>query len=1005
MTMDFIVKIEAQLYKQKMYLNCHTYYSLRYGTFSETELLEIGKEHGLKSLVLADINNTSGCLNFIRLSREFGIKPIVGIDFRNGNEPCFVGIAKNNDGFKELNDYLSYFLHQKQRIPSLAPAFKNVFVIYPFRISEELEIDSLLPHEFIGIAAHEIPQLRMSRLLKYQKKLVILQTVTFRTKRDFNAHRLLRAIDNNTLLSKLPKSEEAHPEEKMTTEKELINRFEEFPLLIKNTWFVLDNSSIHFDFSAERVPQNQSVYTQSKEEDITLLRKLTEEGLPYRYGNEVTTEIRERIEKELDLIIKQGYVSYFLINWDIISYAKRMDYFHIGRGSGANSIVAYLLRITDVDPIELDLYFERFLNLYRKNPPDFDIDFSWKDRQDVTRYIFERFNHVSLLATYNCFQYKGTVRELGKVFGLPKEEIDKLSSGKFLENRLDELALLVLRYGNLIQGFPNHLGIHAGGILISNSPLHHFSATNLPPKGFPTVQFDMVIAEDVGLFKFDILGQRGLAKIKEAVQIIKENQPERANFDIHDVKAFKKDPKINTLIEEAKCLGCFYVESPAMRMLLKKLRTNTYLGLVAASSIIRPGVSQSGMMREYILRHRFPERIKQKAHPVMLEIMPETYGVMVYQEDVIKVAHLFAGLSLGEADVLRRGMSGKFRSRGEFDQVKQKFIDNCRQKGYEDEMIFEIWRQTESFAGYAFAKGHSASYAVESYQSLFLKTYFPLEYMVAVINNGGGFYRKETYLHELKMLGGIIHPPHINYSRAESVLKGKDVYLGLDTIHELLRHTITEILESRKGKLFIDLDDFMKRTSISIAQAELLVRAGCFNEFDPNKRSLLWKLKLNYSPELVKKEQTKLFELNDGKEFEIPSLDFDAEEVAFDQLELFGFTLGNPFDLMKDEITDGILASEVKYYVNRKVEIYGYLVTVKSTRTVNKKRMQFGTFLDQEGEFIDTVHFPNTVEKYLFRGMGIYKLYGKITEEFDFLTLEVHRMEKMDMVVDPRYAE
>ncbi len=988
-----------------MYLNCHTYYSLRYGTFSEKTLLEIAQERGLNSLVLADINNTSGCLNFIRLSSEYGIKPIVGIDFRNGNDPCFVGIAKNNEGFQEMNSYLSHFLHQKKEIPKRAPKFKNVFVVYPFRVANEISVESLLPHEYIGIAVREIPQLRMSWWLKHQEKLVILQTVTFRNKRDFNAHRLLRAIDNNSLLSKLPKTEEAHPEEKMLPKDELTSVFSEFPLLIQNTQHILDSCSVHFDFSENRKPQNQSVYTKSREEDIALLRKLTEDGLPYRYGNEVTTQIKERIEKELDLIIKQDYVSYFLINWDIVNYAKRKGYFHIGRGSGANSIVAYLLGITDVDPIELDLYFERFINLYRKNPPDFDIDFSWRDRQDVTRYIFERFNHVSLLATYNCFQYRGTVRELGKVFGLPKEEIDKLSSGKFLANRLDELALLVLKYGSLIQGFPNHLGIHAGGILISNSPLHSFSATNLPPKGFPTVQFDMVIAEDVGLYKFDILGQRGLAKIKEAVQIIQENQPEKADFDIHDVKTFKKDPKINALVAEAKCLGCFYVESPAMRMLLKKLRVDTYLGLVAASSIIRPGVSQSGMMREYILRHRYPERIEKEAHPIMLQIMPETYGVMVYQEDVIKVAHLFAGLSLGEADVLRRGMSGKFRSRNEFEAVKQKFIDNCREKGYEDKVTFEIWRQTESFAGYAFAKGHSASYAVESYQSLFLKTYFPLEYMVAVINNGGGFYRKETYLHEIKMLGGTVHPPHINYSRGESVLKGKNVYLGLDTIHELSQSAITEILESRKAGLFDGLAGFMERTAVSVSQAELLVRAGCFNDFDNNKRSLLWKLKLTYSPELVVKEQPKLFEFNHGKGFEIPSLNFDKEEVAFDQLELFGFTLGNPFDLMKEEQKEGVKAMEMKYHINRKIEMYGYLVTVKSTKTVNKKRMQFGTFLDKDGEFIDTVHFPNTVEKYLFRGKGVYKLYGKVTEEFDFLTLEVHRMKKMDWVVDPRYAE
>jgi len=310
------------------------------------------------------------------------------------------------------------------------------------------------------------------------------------------------------------------------------------------------------------------------------------------------------------------------------------------------------------------------------------------------------------------------------------------------------MAQLVLKYGELITGFPNYVSVHASGILISENPLQRFSATFMPPKGFATVHFDMIIAEDVGLFKFDILAQRGLGKIKDTVSIVKQNQPEKANFDIHDVKKFYKDPVINNLIKTAQCMGCFYVESPAMRMLLKKLEVDNYLGLVAASSIIRPGVSKSGMMREYILRHRNPGRAEKEAHPIMLGIMPETYGVMVYQEDVIKVAHYFADLDLGEADVLRRGMSGKFRSRAEFEKVKAKFRANCIKKGYDEKLIDEIWFQTASFAGYAFAKGHSASYAVESYQSLFLRAYFPLEYMVAVLNNGGGFYRPEFYVHD-----------------------------------------------------------------------------------------------------------------------------------------------------------------------------------------------------------------------------------------------------------------
>ncbi|MEZ7875688.1 MAG: DNA polymerase III subunit alpha, partial [Polaribacter sp.] len=398
----------------------------------------------------------------------------------------------------------------------------------------------------------------------------------------------------------------------------------------------------------------------------------------------------------------------------------------------------YIIGITDVDPIELDLYFERFINPFRASPPDFDIDFSWKDRNTVTQYIFDRFDNVALLATYNTFKYRAVVRELGKVFGLPKEEIDKLSK-RVAGHKLDEISKLVLKYGKLIEGFPNYVSVHSAGVLILDKPIHYYSATSLPPKGFATVQFDMNIADDVGVFKFDILGQRGLAKIKDALAIIKENNPSAPEIDITDIERFKKDKKINNLLKTGGAIGAYYVESPAMRGLMQKLQTQDYLGLVAASSIIRPGVSGSGMKEEFIKRHRFPEKRKE-AHPILLEIMPETYGVMVYQEDVMKVANKFADLTLGEADVLRRGMSGKYRSVEEFKAVEDKFVSNCRKKGHKDALIFEVWNQIKSFAGYAFAKGHSASYAVESYQSLFLKCYYPIEFMTAVLNNGGGFY-------------------------------------------------------------------------------------------------------------------------------------------------------------------------------------------------------------------------------------------------------------------------
>ncbi|MBC2838556.1 DNA polymerase III subunit alpha [Robiginitalea sp. SC105] len=986
-----------------MYLNCHTYYSLRYGTFSEVDLLELARENGVSCLALTDINNTSAGLNFVRRAPEFGVRPLLGIDFRNGVDPCFVGLARNNQGYMELNGFLSRHLHEKRPLPERAPAFSDAVAIYPFEKVLLGELEDFAPHEYIGISVRDLRRLPFSHLVEYRDRLVVLQPVTFRNKRDYNAHRLLRAIDNNVLLSKLPETEQARPEDCMYALPNLAEVFSEYSFILENTRALMESCGIRFDFSENRKPQNLSTYTGSREGDESLLERLCEEGLPYRYPDP-TPPIRERLAKELELIRAKGFVSYFLINWDIISEARRRGFFYVGRGSGANSIVAYLLRITDVDPIELDLYFERFINLFRTNPPDFDIDFSWRDREAITRYIFDRFEHVALLGTYVTFRERGIVRELGKVFGLPKAEIDQLCDGVYESSRLDEVARLVLRYGQLIRGMPNYLSVHAGGILIADRPLHWFSATHLPPKGFATTQFDMVIAEDAGLYKFDILAQRGLAKIREALEIARSNQPDASRgVDIHDIRRIKEDPAVNGLIRTAQCMGCFYVESPAMRMLLRKLEVDNYLGLVAASSIIRPGVSKSGMMREYILRHRDPERVKQ-AHPVLLDIMPETYGVMVYQEDVIKVAHYFAGLSLGEADVLRRGMSGKFRSREEFERVKSAFVDNCRKKGYSEALISEIWHQVASFAGYAFAKGHSASYAVESYQSLFLRAYFPLEYLVAVLNNGGGFYRPEHYVHEARMLGARIHPPCINHSGVGNRIEGADIYLGFMYLRELEDRVMDRIVRQRQlGGAFSGLEDFLDRVPISMEQLSILIRIDAFRSTGAEKHRLLWKAHLLLSKGTVP-DHPRLFPPQHTR-FRIPQLHGTDQETAFTQLELLGFCLCSPFDLLATPPANRNGCRHFPEYMDRYIDIYGYLVTVKNTKTHNGQRMHFATFIDLYGEVFDTVLFPPVAARYRFRGRGIYRSYGKVVSEFGFLSIEVLRMEKQDFIPDPRYAD
>jgi DNA polymerase-3 subunit alpha len=499
----------------------------------------------------------------------------------------------------------------------------------------------------------------------------------------------------------------------------------------------------------------------------------------------------------------------------------------------------------------------------------------------------------------------------------------------------------------------------------------------------------MIVAEDVGLYKFDILSQRGLGHIRDAVEIIAENRGEEV--DIRNIPAFKSDPAIRNLLRCGRTMGCFYVESPAMRMLLSKLQTDTYIGLVAASSIIRPGVAKSGMMREYILRHRFPDRRKE-ALPVMLEIMPETYGVMVYQEDVIKVAHYFAGLTLAEADVLRRGMSGKYRSREEFARVRDRFFKNCNQKGYDPVITADVWRQTESFAGYAFSKGHSASYAVESYQSLYLKAHYPLEFMVGVINNFGGFYSTEFYIHEARMSGGIIEAPCVNNSDRLTVIRGKQIYLGFILVKNLESRVVRQICtERQRNACFKSFQDFLQRIPISLEQVSILIRINAFRFTGKDKKELLWEAHWSLSKHEVTDRRNQLFPIVQ-KRYQLPQLLTNQIENAYDEIELLGFPLCSPFALLRDPVQNEHRASDLRDYLNQKMVIYGYLVTTKVTKTTRGDRMGFGTWIDRDGYFFDTVHFPDVLRQFPFRGRAIYRISGKVTEEFGFYTLEVNEI-------------
>lgn len=950
--------------------------------------------NGFDTFALTDINTTSACLDTIRLCKQYGIKVVVGIDFRNGVQQQYIGVAINNFGFLELNRHLSAYLHCNKSFEPIAPAFNHSYIIYPLKAYTGWP---LRENEFVGISPEEIVQIQFRKVAIPKDKSVMLHTITFASKTQYNAHRLLRAIDTNSLLSKLSINEQSSLACSMMPQQHLAMYYKHEPEMLLRTIRILDTCHVDFEYG-KLANKNLSHYTDSIANDIELLRSECMRGLHYRYPNP-TEEVIQRIEKELEVIAQLKFASYFLINWDIVTYARHKNYFYVGRGSGANSILAYILRITDVDPIELDLYFERFINLYRSNAPDFDMDFSWTDREDITRYIFNRFGYerTALLGAYSTFQHDAVIRELGKVFGMPSAEIDTLQ--RVVNPRdADGIGRLVLQYSELIKGFPSHMSIHSSGILISEEPICTYSATFMPPKGYPTTQFSMLEAEDIGLYKFDILSQRGLGKIKDTVTLVKQNKG--IDIDVHDIALFKRDERVKSMLRRANTIGCFYIESPAMRMLLTKLEADDYLRLVAASSIIRPGVARSGMMTEYIMRYR-NHHLREKARdelPELYNILHETYGVMVYQEDVIKIAHLFAGLSLAEADYLRRGMSWKFKQRNEFARVKENFYANCKRKGYPEKKINEIWHQIESFGNFAFSKGHSASYAVESYQALYLKAYFPLEYMVATINNGGGFYKRELYLHEARMNGALIKAPCVNNSNADATIYDNVIYLGLSMIRDVECHTINAILRNRESLgSFIDMYDFVQRVPLSLEQMRILIRAGAFDFAMRNKKELLWEVHALLRPVGKFVHHGELF-AKEIPTWTLPEFAVNEIDEAYDQIDLFGFTLSSPFALLRDAMPSFLTASQLTLYLNKQVCIVGYLITVKYARTIKGERMYFGTFIDIEGQWIDTVHFPLSARQFPFRGTGCYIIKGRVIEEFDFISIDVLEMTRLPNV-------
>jgi len=1016
-------------------LEIHTNFSLLKGAAHITDLIGRAAELGYEAIGLADDDALYCAPPFYRTAVQAGLKPLVGVNLtagsagfqpacgQDGRAPNFprraVIIARDIDGYRAICRLITLRrMADEFSLPDvLASIGASVFAIVtdPALLVRALKLGGGAEWLLAGIVrAGEMGEASRNRDLMRicddeGVRPVALTPVFFAYEDGYEIHRMLRAIATLSTIGTLPEHETVPKTCYLRSPADIAALYEDIPQAVLNAGMLAAECDFKLERDAWYFPHYEPPDGRTPFEELF---DRTYTGLRRRYRPLKQDAVR-RLTYELEVIEKLGFTDYFLVVDDIRQWANDRGYRTVGRGSAANSIVSFALGITDVDPLRHNLYFERFLNPERKSPPDIDLDFSWRRRDEVLEYVYDRFgrDRVAMICSYVTFAARSSVREVCKALGIPDNEIKRITSliphvhaagdmtRKHPECReLDgetEPMRTILRITNGIAGFPRHLSVHAGGIVIAPRPLTDFLPLEMAAKGLVVTQYDMYGVEDVGLIKLDLLCQRSLGVLEDAHR--EAEKYTGGKIDVYNYELSLNDAATKRLIREGRTMGCFYIESPGMRNLLRKLRTETFEDLTAASSVIRPGVAESGMMDQYISRHRDPSKIEY-LHPLMEELLGETHGVMIYQEDVLKVVHHLGGLSLAEADLLRRAMSGKLRSRTAMQTLKGNFLRSCLEKGIDPEIVMEIWRQVASFADYAFCKAHSASYALLSFQCAYMKAHFPAEFMAGVLSNQGGFYGAGAYIEEARRLGIRILLPDINHSEHDYIGHDDWVRVGLMAPRGLRSESLESILRARDdGGPFADLDDFIRRTDVGFEEARSLIRLGAMESLGCTRPQLMAEL---YASPLAKdraaREESRAPMLLHApqQQVSVPADcgDYTLRQKCAIEADALGYLVSaHPLDLFRSILDkyDIVSASKIGQYAGRKVRMAGWMIAARRISTRRGDRyMKFMSMEDKTGTYEVTL-FPNAYRRLAPKTMsqGPYIFDGTVDDHFGVCSL------------------
>ena len=986
-------------------LTLRSHWSLMWGTTPVKHLCRQAKHLGYQRIALTDTDNLYGMWPFIAACKALEMEPIIGAEVTDPSSFLrVVCLVKTLEGYRNLTRLLT--CRHRDKTFSLArclPGFGRGLVVLtqsPDLLAawheQGLDLGAALPQNPLS-RSH--PLCRTAR--KRQIPLVATPNNFFLNPKGHRLHAMLRAIENNTCLSRLKPSDKAPATAFLAPSDHYGQRFAVLPEAIENTWMLAEKLEFQGPYFGTIMPQFKG---KTDKESYLLLREKTFAGALTRYGQSLPENVITRIDHELSIISRKNFCGYFLVVQQIVQQASRI----CGRGSGAASIVAYCLGITNVCPIKHNLYFERFLNPGRTDPPDIDVDFAWDEREGILNWVLSEFKgHAAMVSSHVLFQPHMAIREVAKVFGLPDSEIQKVSrrlpwfwqhneGGPDLLDWIQkkpEFRFLdfprpwpeIMAYAQRLIGTPRYLSVHPGGIVITPNPIDTYVPVETAPKGIPLIQWEKEGAETAGLVKIDLLGNRSLGVIRDCIETIAA-----ATGGFNDFSGQDPEDDLDTQhqVAQGNTMGCFYIESPAMRLLQKKSRVGDFSHVVIHSSIIRPAAN--AFIKAYLTR--LHTGVWEPIHPLMGDILEETFGIMVFQEDVSRVAVHLAGFSHAQADGLRKIMSKKDKTLALAD-YHTRFAEGAAQKGVGKADIQRIWEMIISFSGYSFCKPHSASYARVSFQAAYLKTHYPAEFMAAVISNQGGFYSTFAYVSEARRMGVHILPPDIHES--DIAWTGKDLQLrvGLMSLKNLSNATLERILAERKISPFGNLEDFFIRVRPREEDIQALVHSGSLDLFKKGKTrsALLWA----FSAWRWKKDSPSPAMFDPAsKPVPIPILPQDhPKDLLRREFSVLGFLCAcHPIVLFAQAIEQEmtVKATNLHRHIGKRVGFAGWLITGKTVTTKQGDPMKFLTFEDETG-IIETVFFPKAYARFchsLDYG-NPYFLFGRVESDWGAITLTV----------------